>query len=446
MQWTALIGALLLVLAAASRHVKRLPMSTATIYLGLGYAIGPQGLGWVRLDLTHGAVWFERLTEVAVIVALFIGGVKLRLPWRDSVWFPAYRLALPVMFACIASMALVSHLSLGLSPALSLLMAAALAPTDPVLAGSVTVSDAADRDRVRYGLSGEAGLNDGMAFPFIVLGLEWLRRGNLGEWLLGWAAWRLLWAVPAALVLGFWLGKTVGRWIMRLRADHRDSAAPNDFLALALIALSYVAAEVIFVWGFLAVFAAGVGLRAAELRVVADSPHPAAGNEPDVVHPPAEHLVAAHEKSHALAEPAVAAGVVVADTISFGTTAERLLEVVLVTVVGVVIGQYWSVHAFGLALLLFVVVRPLWTHVFLIKTFTSSRQRWLIGWFGIRGIGTLYYVAYALNHGLEGAAAETVLSIALTVVAASILLHGISATPLLAYHRKRPLEVANPPV
>ncbi len=413
-------------------------MSTAILYLGLGYVIGPQVLGWVRLDLIHGAVWFERLTEIAVIVSLFIGGVKLRLPWRDPAWFAAYRLALPVMLACISSVALLGHWLLGLGPALSLLMAAALAPTDPVLAGTVTVSDAADRDRVRYGLSGEAGLNDGMAFPFVVLALEWLRRGSLGDWLLSWAAWRLLWAVPAALALGFWLGKTVGRWVMRLRADHRDGAAPNDFLALALIALSYVAADVIFAWGFLAVFAAGVGLRAAELRVVADSPHPAAGKGRRAVHPPAEHLVAARERSHALAQPAVAAGVVVADTISFGTTAERLLEVMLVTVVGVSIGQYWSVHALGLALLLFVVVRPLWTHVLLIKTFTSTRQRWLIGWFGIRGIGTLYYVAYALNHGVEGVAGETVLSIALTVVAASILLHGISATPLLAYHRKRP--------
>jgi len=382
-------------------------------------------------------VWFERLSEIAVIMALFIGGLKLRLPLRDAAWTPAYLLAGPVMLVCIAGVALLAHGLLGLGGPHALLLGALLAPTDPVLAGTVSVSDAADKDRMRYGLSGEAGLNDGMAFPFVVLALEWQRRGNVGDWVFAWALLEVLWAVPAALGLGYLFGRIVGHLAIRIRSRQRDTEAPSDFLALALIALTYVAAEHIGAWGFLAVFAAGVGLRQAELRVVAETPHPELPRiEEHATHPPAEHLVGARVEAHAMAEPAVAAGVLVAETISFGATAERIMEAVLVTLVGLSIDAYWDSRALLIAMALFFVVRPVATGIVLTGTKTSTHQRWLMGWFGIRGIGTLYYLAYALSHGLSGPAAREVINLALPVVAASIVLHGISATPLLARYTR----------
>jgi NhaP-type Na+/H+ and K+/H+ antiporters len=447
--WMAFGGAVLLLMALSSAYLRNLPISTSVVYLALGAAIGPLAAGWLQIDLRTDLPWFERLTEVAVIVALFVGGLKLRLPLRDPAWNAAYRLAGPVMLASVAGVALCAHLLLGLDPGTAILAGAVLAPTDPVLANMVKVDSAADRDRMRYGLSGEAGLNDGAAFPFVIFALLWREHGGPGDWIAGWTLHRLAWAVPAGLVLGFALGRVVGRFAIKLRSRQQDTGAPSDFLALALIALSYVGAEIIGAWGFLATFAAGVGLRHAELHVTRETPHPehADGLPPAAeapaqgiaAHPPPEHMVGANVGAEELREPAVAAGVLVAETISFGDTAERMLEVLLVVLVGVLLSSHWSLRAIPLALLLMFVIRPLATHLLLVGSPTSRAQRHVMGWFGIRGIGSLYYLSYALSHGVTGGAAAALASVTISTIALSILLHGISARPILVrYERNLP--------
>ena len=445
--WIAVGGVVLLLMALSSAYLRNLPVSTSAIYLALGVAIGPVGFGWVRIDLREAVPWLERLTEISVIVALFVGGLKLRLPLRHPAWQAAYRLAGPVMLAGILGVALCAHLLLGFDPALALLAGAVLAPTDPVLANLVKVDSATDHDRMRYGLSGEAGLNDGAAFPFVVFALLWMEHGGPGNWIGGWALERLVWAVPAGLLLGFGLGRGVGRFAIGLRSRQQDTGAPSDFLALALIALSYVGAEAIGAWGFLATFAAGVGLRHAELHVTRETPHPGqAGNpalsDPDPAtespaHPPPEHLVGASVEAEELREPAVAAGVLVAEAISFGDTAERILEVLLVVLVGVCLANHWDWRAVPLALLLMLVIRPLSARLLLAGTPTTNPQRWLMGWFGIRGIGSLYYLSYALSHGVSGPAAAELAGLTISIVALSILLHGTSARPVLTRYERR---------
>ena len=435
--WMALAGGLLLLMALSSAYLRSLPISTSAIYLALGLAIGPLGLNWLDIDLRDEVGWFERLTEVSVIVALFVGGLKLRLPLRDPAWIAARRLGGPIMLATIIGVTLCAKLLLGVDTAMALLIGAVLAPTDPVLAGAVKVNSAADHDRMRYGLSGEAGLNDGMAFPFVVFALLWAESGGVGEWIMMWGLHRLLWAVPAGLLLGFLLGRGVGRFAIWLRSHQQDTGAPSDFLALALIALSYVGAEAIGAWGFLATFAAGVGLRHAELHVTRTTPSPAqqqseSSDTAAAAHPPAEDLVGASVQQEELKEPAVAAGVLVAETISFGDTAERLLEVMLVVLVGVLLASHWDPRAIPLALLLFFVIRPLATKLLLVGTPTSNLQRWLMGWYGIRGIGSLYYLSYAMRHGLAPAAAADLAGLTISIVALSILIHGMTARPLLA--------------
>jgi len=443
--WMTLAGTVLLLMALSSAYLRNLPLSTSAIYLVLGVAIGPSGLGWLGIGVGESGPWLERVTEAAVVLALFVGGLKLRLPLRDPAWIAAYRLAGPVMVASIAGVALFGRLVLGLDTATALLVGAVLAPTDPVLANTVKVSRAGDHDRMRYGLSGEAGLNDGSAFPFVVLALLWAEEGGPGGWLAGWALHRVLWAVPVGLLFGFVLGRSVGRFAIRLRSRQRDTGAPSDFLALALVALSYAGAEAIGAWGFLATFAAGVGLRHAELHVTQETPHPdqaipePGGEEsaPDpVAHPPAEELVGARVEAEELEEPAVAAGVLVAEAISFGDTAERLLEVMLVVLVGVCLVPYWDWRAVPLALALFFVIRPLATRLLLIGTPTTRAHRWLMGWFGIRGIGSLYYLSYALSHGVSGRAGDDLVGLTISVVALSILIHGMSAGPVLAWYER----------
>ena len=450
LEWLALGGVVLLLMALSSAFVRRLPISTSIIYLVLGIGIGPAGAGWVAIDLVRGNDWVEHAAEIAVIVSLFAGGLKLRLPPSDPAWVAARRLAIPTMLATIMAVAALTHFLLGVDLATALLVGAVLAPTDPVLASAVAVEDAADHDRMRYGLSGEAGLNDGMAFPFVILALDWGSFGTAGPWLAEWVMRELLWAIPAALMLGFYMGKWVGRLAIALRSRERDIAAPSDFLVLALIALSYVGGELVNAWGFLSVFAAGVGLRQAEVHVVAESPHPAhqrpalwrrlAPRPPsggESMHPPAEHMVRTPILAESMKEPSVAAGVLVAEAISFGATLERLLEVLLVVLIGVTVADLWQWRGVVVALALLFVIRPLAVHAFLAGSPTTAAQRWLMGWFGVRGIGSVFYLTYAIGRGVSGEAAHFLASTTVTVIALSILLHGASAQPILDRYRKR---------
>jgi NhaP-type Na+/H+ or K+/H+ antiporter len=436
--WVAVTGALMLAMALSFAWIRRLPVSTAAIYFAVGCLLGPWGFELLDIDLVRSAGWLERLAEIAVVLALFIGGLRLRLPLRHSAWGAAYRLASLVMCGSIAGVAILVALAFAWPPALALLLASILAPTDPVLSSSVTVDHADDKDRLRYALSGEAGLNDGAAFPFVALGLLLLTSrldvGLLAEWALS----RVLWAVPAALALGYLMGRVVGHLAIVLRARSRDTAAPTDFLALALMALSYSTANAVGAYGFLAVFAAGLGLRRAEVRTVTTDPHPDANLEAKSVHPPAETLVAPNTVTEdEIEQPAVAAGVLVAEALSFGDTLERMLEVLLVVIVGVSLANHWDWRALLVGGLLTAVIRPLVSMLMLAGSCTTPLQRLLIGWFGIRGIGSLYYLAYSCTHGVQEAEARSLADLTLSVVALSIVVHGLTAQPLMEWYERR---------
>ncbi|MBO1538630.1 cation:proton antiporter [Pseudomonas sp. OA65] len=436
--WVAVLGAVLLTLALTSSYLRWMPVTTSAMCLALGVAIGPMGLDVLKLDISDSSVWMEHLTEVAVVFSLFVSGLKLRLPLNDRTWRVAYGLAGPVMILCIGGLCLALHYLLGLSWGVSMLIGAVLAPTDPVLAALVQVNDARDDDRVRFGLSGEAGLNDGTAFPFVILGLLMLREdgsGFLGEWLLS----DVLWAVPAGLLVGYWMGRGIGRLTLSMRIRNADSTlSPNDYLALALIALAYVVAEWIQGYGFLSVFAAGLGLRQAEVKSTDESA------------PPAEHLVqpvVGHETvdpqqavvgdTESLDDSQLAAGVMMSDMLAFGSLVERSMEVFLVTLLGVVLANHWDWRAVAVGALLFVVIRPLSVLVVPWRRLLDGHQRLLIGWFGIRGIGSLFYLFFALNHDLPPDVAQLCINLTLSVVALSILVHGLSTQPTLVWYERR---------
>ncbi|CAH0321239.1 cation:proton antiporter [Pseudomonas mediterranea] len=435
--WVAVLGAVLLTLALTSSYLRWMPVTTSAMCLALGVAIGPAGLGLLKLDIGDSTVWMEHLTEIAVVFSLFVSGLKLRLPFKDRTWRVAYGLAGPVMILSIAGLCLALHYLFGLGWGVSLLIGAMLAPTDPVLAALVQVNDARDDDRVRFGLSGEAGLNDGTAFPFVILGLLMLRDGD-GGFLTEWALRNVLWAVPAGLLIGYAMGRGIGRLTLSMRIKNADSTlSPNDYLALALIALAYVAAESVQGYGFLSVFAAGLGLRQAEVAST------------DKDSPPAEHLVqpvVGHETvaprqavlgdTESLDDGQVAAGVMMGDMLAFGSLVERAMEVFLVTLLGVVLANHWDWRALAIGALLFAVIRPVCVLAMPWGRLLDRSQRLLIGWFGIRGIGSLFYLFFALNHHLQPEVASLCINLTLSVVSLSILVHGLSTQPTLAWYER----------
>lgn len=446
--WIALTGVLLLAMALSPGFLRGLPITASLVYVCVGLVLGPMGLGWIAVDFMKHSIVFEHLTEVAVIISLFVCGLKLRLPLSHPAWAASFRLAGPVMLASIAGVGCLGHFGLGMGWPEAFLLGAVLAPTDPVLASAVAVNDAADEDRLRYGLSGEAGLNDGAAFPFVIFALMWMNQGPPSEWFGEWAMHRLVWGVPAGLLLGFFLGRWVGHFAIRLRCRNPDSNAPNDFLALSLIALSYAGAEALGAWGFLAVFAAGLGFRKTEIRLTETHPHDSEEGSEEASqlvcipspatenHPPAEYAIGRAEQDEELRHPTKAVGHIVADIITFGDTAERLLEVMLVILLGICLPAIWDWRAIPLALGLFVIIRPVSTLLLLTGTRTRPSQRALMGWFGIRGIGSLYYLSYALNHGVDEGA-EEIVALTLSTVALSVLVHGLTS-PLLDYYEKKP--------
>ena len=426
-RWFLAAGLVLVAMALGGSLIRRLPLSTSTVYLGVGVVLGPLGLGLLLVDPVAHAPTIELVTEVAVVISLFTAGLKLRLPLRDRAWLPPIRLASVAMVLTVAMVAAIGMMGLGLSLGAAVLLGAILAPTDPVLASDVQVTDAFNRDRVRFTLTGEAGLNDGTAFPFVMLGLGLLGLHELGPLASRWLAIDLVWAVAAGLGVGALLGTIVARAASHLRSRFSAAVELDEFLLLGLIALAYGVALVIGAYGFLAVFAAGLAVRRLEREV--------SGEEPtDELRQPVEGTDRDPELS-AGATPAYIAH----SLLTINEALERVAEVALVILVaaalsqiGIAPGAVWFVPV------LFLLVRPIAVLGGLAGTGLRGPQRALCAWFGIRGIGSLYYLAYATNHGLEPALASLMTGVTLTVVAASIIVHGVSVTPLMdRYERSR---------
>lgn len=421
------IGLLLIAMTLGGSFIARLPLSAAMLYLCVGMAMGPAGLGLLKLDAFKNVALLERLTEVAVLVSLFTSGMKLELPLSDRRWRIPVQLASMSMVITVAAITTAGFWLLNLSLGASVLLGAILAPTDPVLASDVQVTDPGDRDQLRFGLTGEGGLNDGTAFPFVMLGLGLLGLHDLGD--NGWRWWvvDVLWAVTGGLGLGYLMGTLVGRAIIYLRMRHHEALGSDEFIALGLIALTYGLALVTETYGFLAVFAAGLALR----RI--DEPKSgvttAAASTAD--------LTSAEREATGAKAPAH----MMQQVQRFNSQLESFLEVAIVLAVGVLVTSVkFRSEVLWFVPLLFLVIRPLAVTVGLVGLQAGevkTSQRRLMGWFGIRGIGSLYYLLYAISHKIEPVLAQRLLSITLAVVVASVIAHGISVTPLMKRYEER---------
>jgi NhaP-type Na+/H+ or K+/H+ antiporter len=423
--WYLGVGVLLIAMNMSSALIARLPLSLAIVYFAIGFAMGPRGLGWLNVDPFAQSRLIEAVCELAVLVSLFVTGSNVGGTIRRRHWAVPIRLATVAMVITIGALTAFATFVLGFEIGAAVLLAAVLAPTDPVLAGDVQVSNHEDRDRLRFGLTGEAGLNDGAAFPFVMLGL-----GLLGLHDLGAGAWRwwiidLVWAVVGGLGVGALLGVLLGRWLVRRDAEAANLSGSDAFLGLGVVAVAYGIAVALHAYGFLAVFAAAVALQ-----WTVSGPHHR-GTSTLLPTPPGRETVATAES--ALPEQAPTALLQ-----RFNEHLESLFEFGVVLMLGAVFAMVpIPLEAIAVIALLFFVVRPLSVLFALQGTSLATHQRVLASWFGIRGVGSLYYMAYAINHGLQGAEAERLLGITMAVVLASIVLHGISVTPLMKVYEQR---------
>lgn len=428
--WSVVVGVLLIVMALSGTVLGRLPLSTSMLYLGAGLAVSPWGLNLLSADPREHTVLLERLTEVVVLVSLFTAGLKLSPGVRDRRWLPPLRLAITSMIVTVACIAAVAYAFLGWPPGACVLLGAILAPTDPVLASDVQVQRPGDRDRLRFALTGEGGLNDGTAFPFVLLGLGLLGLHDIGTWGWRWLAVDTLWAATVGPSIGGLLGLGVGRIVLYLRREHKEAVGLDDFLAMGLVALSYGISQLAHANGFLAVFAAGIALRYLEQSETTGAASRRAAAEAHAHPDKSVAEAAAVDPHHA---PAFMAQAV----LGFNEQVERIGEVAVVITIGAMLwAVQWHSGAWWLVPILFLVVRPLAVALGLARSSVSSGQRWLIGWFGIRGVGSLYYLMYALNHGVPNDLRDPLIALTLSVVVTSIMVHGISVTPMMAAYER----------
>ena len=399
--WFIIFGALFLFMGISNTWLKNSPVSSSIIYLLVGVLLGPYFLNLLQIDLLMHSQFMEHLTEIAVTVSLFSAGLKLRPELGTRKYLLPICLASVSMVSSISLTALAGQQILGLSLGAAFLLGSILAPTDPVLASDVQLDDPKEKHNLKFTLTTEAGLNDGAAFPFVMLSLGLLGLHEIGDFGQKWILFDLLWPITGGLGIGFIIGYLVSKIHFKLHMSMKNMEILFDFIALACICLSYGIALLCKTYGFLAVFAVGVTLRQLEKKV----------SFWKLAHP----------------QPQLAK-----EVLTFSDQLERILEVMVVILIGSFLRvETFSSATFLMAALLLFLIRPLSVYV-LRPLFSKDKMMFpFISWFGIRGIGSIYYLMYAIKHGFSGERAVELTNLIFGIITLSILVHGISVTPLL---------------
>lgn len=381
-----------------SSHRRR-SFSPAAVYLLLG-ALASAGLSLLGIDLIdpiEQSDLIERLAEFAVIVALFGAGLSIDRPLGWHRWRSTLLLIVIVMPVTVGAVTLFASTLMGLSLGAAIILGASLAPTDPVLARDVQVGPPGEGDRTEthFALTSEAGFNDGLAFPFVFLGVFVAGEGGTG-WLAEWFAADLVYGIVGGLAIGAAGGWAIGRGTDWARKHQWLKPTYDGWLAMAAVLTIYGFTEIVGAYGFLAAFAGGLSFRRYEWDHEAH----------DRVHGGADFLENITELGMVLL---LGSTVTIAGLAAPGLTGWLLVPV------------------------LFLIIRP----AAVMASFTGSgvavKERLLIGWFGIRGIGSFYYAAVAINAGIL--TTHEIGLIYWTIIACvgvSILVHGFTAGPAMS--------------
>ena len=420
-QWALLVGVLLFAMTLTGTWLHRLPLSSAMVYLALGWLLGPQVANVLRPDPYEHVELLERLSELALLISLFTVGLRLDMPLRDKRWRLPLRLAFVSMALMVAMVTAVGVFWLGLSVGASVLLGAILAPTDPVLASDVSSDPGARHDRLGQSLAGEGALNDGAALPLMMLALGLLGVHELGAGMVRWWTVDLLWATVGGLLMGAAVGTASGRIVVWLRSRYAEAVGLDEFLGLGVVGMSYGMAQVSLASGLLAVFAAGMALqRVSERPRPNTQPLPAATSAAG--HAYAKRAVHSHHASATMRDSVQ----------GFNERLEKFAEMALVLLLGAMLAYTQPLPAlWWFVPLMLLVLRPISAACSVVGEGLTAPQSAMICWFGIRGIGSIFYVLFAIRHGLPTALADTLLTLTLWTVATSIVVHGITAQPLM---------------
>lgn len=376
--------------------LRKLPLSLPIVCIALGSAVFSIPQVTLRPLPTLYPEFTERFSEFVVIIALMGAGLKIDRVFRWREWRVTWRLLAITMPLGIAAITIAMAWGEGLPWALALLLAASLAPTDPVLAADIQVGPpkTGEEDEVRFGLTSEAGLNDGLAFPFVHLAIVLATVAAAGKpWLGEWLGYRVAWEIAAGVGGGWLIGRAFGWLTFHVPADTKLAQTGDGLIALSATCVSYGLTEIIHCYGFLAVFVTALTFR----------------------HSHRDHDF--HHDMHDVTEQI-----------------ERLAMMILLLLFGgaMVSGLFDRVTAIDvvIATVVLLVIRPLTGLIGLAGLGLKRPEKLTLAFFGIRGVGSIYYLAYGLNHmdGVEGARLWGIVGI---IVLFSVILHGLTVTPVM---------------
>jgi NhaP-type Na+/H+ or K+/H+ antiporter len=393
------VGFAVFVAVGALSHQGERAFSASMIYLAAGTGaavlIHVFDLAWIDPVDDHAVL--EHATEAAVVVALFGTGMSLDRPLRAREWSSTARLLVIAMPLTIAGVAALGSGLLGLSLGAAVVLGAVLAPTDPVLAGDVGVGPPGEEDEhePNFGLTSEAGLNDGLAFPFLFAGLLVAEGAPSGDWL-SWALGDVLYGIAGGVAAGAAVGFAAAWSVKRLRSADLLLKRFDGYHAVATALVVYGAAEALGVLGFVSAFAAGLAFRRYEHD---------------------------HEVNHGVHEGA--------------EQVEKLLELAVILLLGSLLTTEGLALAGWEGLLLVVTlvgaVRPAACLIALVGSRVARRdERAFVAWFGVRGVGSLYYAAFVAGGDvLPPGETRLIVWTAILAVLVSIPVHGATAGPAL---------------
>ena len=396
-----IIGVSLLLASHLYKKLEKLSFSLPMALLICGMLIGWISPYFQDLNPIKQKLATEHLTELAVIVSLVGAGLKIDrdIGWKS--WRITWRLLAIAMPLSITALALGGFYFMGLSLAASVLLGGAMAPTDPVLASGVQVGGPGEghEDNVRFGLTSEAGFNDGLAFPFIHLAI--LLAANSGsEIFWEWISFYVFLKIAVGIIAGIVVGRIIAFVTFKF---NKENVISDGLVAIALTLISYSIAEVFHGYGFIAVFLAA-------------------------------YIFRRYEKEHDYHE----------DLHNFSEQIERILMSVLLVVFGILIWQGllsnldWA--GVAMAFIFILIIRPLSAYISLGKINLHPFKRLAISILGIRGIGSFYYVAYAFAHSdqFELEEMNTVWSTVSFIVLISIFIHGFITPFFMSKIGKQP--------
>lgn len=386
------VGIITLLAAVIPNIFGKKLLTPPIIYIFIGIVFAFAGRHFTDFDVMNHTNSIRRVSEFVVIIALTNAGLKIKKPFAWQTWKYSFRLLIITMPLTIIGAALTGWWLLNLAPAAALLFGALISPTDPVLASELQTSSPSKKDlsKIRLGLTSEAGLNDGLAFPFTFFAIFMASKGNdYTKWIGEWFWIDVMYKISIGVLIGFITGWLFYKLIFKITSKSHHSHISRGILSLALTLFPYGITELLGGYGFIAVFIAACTFSSSEEE--------------------AKYMDTLHDFTEEV-EQIFVTFIFIFFGIYLSASMEKLLDAKIIIA----------------AIIVIIVIRPLSGWLALYKTDLSSFQKFTLSFYGIRGVGSIFYLMYAFEQ-TEFPNTHELIQLSAAIIVLSIFIHGLSS-------------------